>query len=82
MLQKKMKRAPHRSYDKTWEEIEVMLERAIDKRQSWQSWYEMCRKDGDKEGLKEAARNYKALEGVVKTLEWVLGQEGIDDPLS
>ena len=82
MLQKKMKQAPHRSYDKTWEEIEVMLERAIDKRQSWQSWYEMCRKDGDKEGLKEAARNYKALEGVVKTLEWVLGQEGIDDPLS
>ena len=82
MLQKKMKPAPHRSYDKTWEEIEVMLERAIDKRQSWQSWYEMCRKDGDKEGIKEAARNYKALEGVVKTLEWVLGQEGIDDPLS
>lgn len=77
-----MKPAPHRSYDKTWEEIEVMLERAIDKRQSWQSWYEMCRKDGDKEGIKEAARNYKALEGVVKTLEWVLGQEGIDDPLS
>lgn len=74
--------APHRSYDKTWEEIEVMLERALDKRQSWQSWYETCKKDGDKEGLKEAARNYKALEGVVKTLEWVLGQEGIDDPLS
>ena len=82
MLQKKMMLAPHRSYDKTWEEIEVMLERAIDKRQSWQSWYETCKKDGDKEGLKEAARNYKALEGVVKTLEWVLGQEGIDDPLS
>ena len=74
--------APHRSYDKTWEEIEVMLERALEKRQSWQSWYETCKKDGDKEGLKEAARNYKALEGVVKTLEWVLGQEGIDDPLS
>lgn len=82
MLQKKMMLAPHRSYDKTWEEIEVMLERALDKRQSWQSWYETCKKDGDKEGLKEAARNYKALEGVVKTLEWVLGQEGIDDPLS
>ena len=32
-------------------------------------------------GMKEAARNHKALEGVVKTLKWTLGEEGIDDPL-
>lgn len=32
--------------------------------------------------MKEAARNHKALDGVVKTLRWVLGEEGVDHPLS
>ena len=81
MIQRKYQLTPVRTYDKTWEDIEAMLERAEKKRREWRSWYEMCKKDGDKEGMKEAARNYKALEGVVKTLEWVLGQEGIEDPL-
>ena len=81
MIHKKTSLAPPRTYDRTWEEIEVMLERAEKKRREWRSWYDVCKKDGDKEGMKEAARNYKALEGVVKTLEWVLGQEGINDPL-
>jgi len=81
MIHKKTNLAPPRTYDRTWEEIEVMLERAEKKRREWRSWYDVCKKDGDKEGMKEAARNYKALEGVVKTLEWVLGQEGINDPL-
>ena len=31
--------------------------------------------------MKDAARNYKALEGVEKTLRWVLGESGIETPL-
>jgi hypothetical protein len=31
--------------------------------------------------MKEAARNKKALEGVIKTLKWTLGEMGIDTPL-
>jgi len=31
--------------------------------------------------MKDAARNAKALEGVEKTLRWVLGESGIRDPL-
>jgi hypothetical protein len=31
--------------------------------------------------MKEAARNHKALDGVVKTLKWALGEEGISNPL-
>jgi len=81
MIHKKTNLAPARTYDRTWEEIEMMLERAEKKRREWRSWYDVCKKDGDKEGMKEAARNYKALEGVVKTFEWVLGQEGVKDPL-
>jgi len=31
--------------------------------------------------MKEAARNHKALDGVIKTLKWTLGEEGVSDPL-
>jgi hypothetical protein len=48
----------------------------------WKAWYEMCKDEDDKPGMKEAARNHKALQGVVKTLKWTLGEEGIADPLN
>lgn len=71
----------YRSYDRTWEEIEDMLNKAIQKRNKWKKWFESCKKSGDREGMKEAARNHKALDGVIKTLRWTLGEEGIDSPL-
>ena len=37
---------------------------------------DQCSKDGDRDGMKEAARNHKALDGVIKTLRWTLGEEG------
>ena len=71
----------HRSYDRTWEEIEDMLNQAIAKRTNWKKWFESCKESGDREGMKEAARNHKALDGVIKTLRWTLGEEGIISPL-
>lgn len=73
--------APYRSYERTWDEIEKMLGRAEVKRAEWKDWFKECRKNGDREGMKEAARNHKALDGVIKTLKWTLGEEGISDPL-
>ena len=73
--------APRRSYDRSWEEIEEMLQRAEAKRQEWKSWFDECRRNEDRDGMKEAARNHKALDGVVKTLKWTLGEEGISNPL-
>ena len=73
---------PKRSYDRTWEEIEAMLGHATEKMNQWKEWYDACREQDDKEGMKEAARNHKALQGVVKTLKWTLGEEGISDPLN
>ncbi|MDA8838789.1 hypothetical protein N9N26_05980, partial [Candidatus Poseidoniales archaeon] len=73
--------APFRSYERTWDEIEQMLERAEIKRNQWKDWFRECRKNGDRDGMKEAARNHKALDGVIKTLKWTLGEEGISDPL-
>ena len=72
---------PHRSYDRSWEEIEQMLQRAESKRQEWKSWFEECRKNEERDGMIEAARNHNALDGVVKTLKWTLGEEGISNPL-
>lgn len=71
----------HRSYDRTWEEIEDMLNLANAKRSKWKKWFESCKDSGDREGMKEAARNHKALDGVIKTLRWTLGEEGIVSPL-
>ena len=73
---------PERSYERTWEEIELMLEKAVDRIVQWKEWFEQCQRDGDRDGMKEAARNYKALEGVVKTLKWTLGEKGVGHPLS
>jgi hypothetical protein len=70
-----------RSYDRSWSEIETMLENAISRLSEWKSWFSQCQKDGDRDGMKEAARNYKALEGVVKTLRWTLGEKGAPSPL-
>lgn len=72
---------PRRTYDRSWEEIEAMLNRAELKRKEWKSWFEECRRNEDRDGMKEAARNHKALDGVVKTLKWTLGEEGVGNPL-
>ena len=46
-----------------------MLDQATEKMHQWKEWYEMCKSEKDKDGMKEAARNHKALEGVVKDPE-------------
>jgi len=72
----------HRTYDRSWDEIEDMLFQAEKKMNGWIIFFHKCKKDGDKEGMREAARNKKALEGVIKTLKWTLGEKGITNPLS
>ena len=48
---------PYRSYNRTWEEIESMLKDAENRMVEWKNWYEQCRKNGDLDGMKEAAQN-------------------------
>ena len=70
-----------RTYDRTWEEIESMLSSAEAAQRMWIDSYFNSKKLQDVEGQKDAARNKKALEGVIKTLQWVLGEEGVENPL-
>ena len=44
---------PYRSYNRTWSEIEQMLEDAEGKLVQWKQWYDQCRKNGDLDGMKE-----------------------------
>jgi hypothetical protein len=66
------------TYNRSWEEIEAMLDRA----EEWRNYHHTegltTKKRDDKV---HHARNYKALEGVVKTLRWVLGDLDIEHPL-
>lgn len=66
-----------RTYDRTWVEIEDMLDRAERK----QNMHYTKMQKGKKAERVFHMRNYKALEGVVKTLKWTLGEKGIEHPL-
>jgi hypothetical protein len=65
-------------YNKTWEEIESMLDRA-ERKQNMHS-IKMQRTNNKEEKISHM-RNYKALEGVIKSLRWVLGDKNIQHPL-
>jgi hypothetical protein len=72
----------HFSYDRDWEEIENMLDRAERKMNAWVSVYYEAQSRNNKKVMRDAARNKKALEGVVKTLRWTLGDKNIPNPLN
>jgi|TARA_R110002124_G_scaffold151454_1_gene318294 hypothetical protein len=68
----------HFSYDRSWEEIELMLDRA---ERVMNMHHSKLHASKDKKTKLYHARNYKALEGVVKTLRWALGDKDINHPL-
>jgi seryl-tRNA synthetase len=68
------------TYDRTWEEIELMLDKAEKKRNQWLMKLHSLPKQKNKQSI-QCLRNIKALEGVIKTLKWVLGSKDIEHPL-
>ena len=71
----------HFSYERNWDEIEDMLRRAENRLNAWVMRYHKAVNVNDRQVMKDAARNKKALEGVIKTLRWVLGDKDVDHPL-
>lgn len=69
-----------RTYDRTWVEIEDMLEDAKAKRAQWVRFYEHAKKTQDKDSMKDAARNAKALEGVEKLSDGCLVKAAFETP--
>jgi dsDNA-binding SOS-regulon protein len=70
------------SYERTWEEIEQMLDAAERMLNQWITRFYIAKESEDKAEMKLCARNKKALEGVVKTLRWCLGDKNINHPLN
>ena len=68
----------HFSYDRSWEEIEGMLAKAERVRNMHHTKFLQSRNKKDK---LYHARNFKALEGVCKTLRWTLGDKDVEHPL-
>tara|TARA_R100000781_G_scaffold94704_1_gene59046 strand:- start:51 stop:269 length:219 start_codon:yes stop_codon:yes gene_type:complete len=68
-----------RTYDRSWVEIEDMLDRA--EREQNMHYTKMQQKVMKKSERIRCVANYKALEGVIKTLKWTLGEKGIEHPL-
>lgn len=68
----------HFTYDRSWGEIENMLDRA-ERKMNYHSIEALAsKKPNDK---MHHARNFKALQGVAKALRWVLGDMKVKDPL-
>jgi len=67
----------HFAYNRTWEDIHNMLDRAERKQNQHYTAMQRCKRKDRMYHM----RNYKALEGVVKALRWTLGDMNIDHPL-
>ncbi len=72
---------PSPTYDRSWADIQEMLYEAEQRQKQWIKAFYYAQSDGDKDLMKDAARNKKALDGVIKTLKWTLGYPGIEHPL-
>ncbi len=46
-----MTSTPNRTYERTWAEIEEMLEQATEKMNQWKEWYDACKEEKDKAGM-------------------------------
>ena len=67
-----------RTYNRTWEDIENMLERA-ERKQNMH--FTKMQQNKNKHEVVAHMRNYKALEGVIKALKWTLGDKDVEHPL-
>jgi len=70
------------AYNRSWSEIEEMLTKAESKLHTHEMGMQKHMKRMKSREFMYHARNFKALQGVVKTLRWTLGARGVDNPLS
>jgi len=71
----------HFTYDRSWNEIEIMLDRAERLKNTHETKFLQLKGNRNRKELLHHARNMKALEGVIKTLRWTLGDKEISHPL-
>ena len=71
----------HYTDDRSWEDIEEMLSKAEKVKNDWELKFLKHKAHKNKKEAIRCARNMKALEGVIKSLKWTLGDKNILHPL-
>ena len=69
------------SYDRTWSEIEAMLESATCEMKSQHAKYKLRKISGPREAKYRALMKFQRAKGIVDTLRWTLGVRGQASPL-
>ena len=70
-------------------DIREMMREAKRLQNEWETWLKEMREHNltgnnnqyPRADIAEAVRNFNALRGVVKSLQWVMERPGVDDPL-
>jgi len=70
------------TYSRNWIDIESMLDKAERLQNIWVIKLEKYKSKKNKQQMIKCVRNIKALEGVIKTLRWTLGDKDIPHPLN
>jgi len=69
------------SYDRTWDDIECLLEQAVQEMEAQRAKFYLRKRSGPKEAKYRALMKYQRAKGIVDTLRWTLGVRGQRSPL-
>ena len=73
------------NYDRTWVEIDALLEQAVQEMKSQRAKYKLRKMTGPKADKMRALMKYTRAKAVVETLRWTVGVRGqispLDEPL-
>ncbi len=69
------------SYDRTWVEIESLLEQAVQEMKTQHAKYRLRKMTGPKADKMRALMKYTRAKAVVETLRWTIGVRGQVSPL-
>lgn len=69
------------SYDRTWAEIESLLEQAVSEMKAQHAKYTLRKIAGPKEAKYRALMKFQRAKGIVDTLKWTIGVRGQASPM-
>ena len=72
---------PERSYGRSREDIEEMIDMVMNRLYFFKRMYFNARNKKDRKAMYLAIRNFKALEGANQALRWSLGEKDVEHPL-
>jgi len=69
------------SYDRTWAEIEALLDEAVAEMKAQHAKYMLRKMTGPKEAKYRALMKFQRAKGIVDTLKWTVGVRGQPSPV-